>query len=89
MRALEKSKQLGSRRSPSGWFYLAMTYWQQGDRAKARSSYGNGVQWMEKHNPRNEELVRLRAEATVLLGMSDHTIPLAKEEEHDQQRPKP
>src|SRR5208337_711300 len=61
--ALEKSKQLRAGCSPSGWFFHAMTCWQQGQMEKARSSYDKGVDWMEKNNSRDEELRRFREEA--------------------------
>src|SRR5262249_46403963 len=45
-----------------GNFYLAMTYARQADPERARRSYEEAVQWMDKNQPRNPDLVRLRAE---------------------------
>jgi serine/threonine protein kinase/tetratricopeptide (TPR) repeat protein len=50
-----------------GSFLLAMAYWQRGDKEKARQEYDRAVRWMEKHEPKDEELLRFRAEATGLL----------------------
>ncbi len=36
----------------------------------ARKWFGQAVQWMEKKQPRNEELRRFRAEAEGLLGIN-------------------
>ncbi|MBI1918116.1 MAG: tetratricopeptide repeat protein, partial [Planctomycetes bacterium] len=44
-------------------FFLAMAYWKIGDKDKARRAYEQGVQWMDKNQPNNEELRRFRAEA--------------------------
>jgi tetratricopeptide (TPR) repeat protein len=69
--ALEKSMQLHSGGESFDWFFLAMSHWQLGDGYKARSWYGQAVRWMDKNNPQNEELRRLRAEAAVLLGIEE------------------
>jgi len=45
------------------WFFLAMTRWQLGDKQEARKWYDKAVQWMEKNQPKDEELIRFRAEA--------------------------
>jgi eukaryotic-like serine/threonine-protein kinase len=87
--ALEKSMQLGSDIDPSCWFFHAMAWWQQGDKGKARSSYGRGVEWMEKNSSQDEELRRFRAEAAALLGVIDQPKPTAKKEEITKQRSKP
>jgi hypothetical protein len=52
------------------WFFLAMAHWRLGDKPQARSWYGKAVSWMEKNQPRNEELMRFRAEAAALLGVN-------------------
>jgi tetratricopeptide (TPR) repeat protein len=49
-------------------FFLAMAYWKNGDHGEARKWYAQGLAWMEKHDPVNEELRRFRAEAGLLLG---------------------
>jgi hypothetical protein len=40
-----------------------MACWQLGDKNDARKRYDQAVQWMEKNQPKNEELWRFRAEA--------------------------
>jgi tetratricopeptide (TPR) repeat protein len=68
--ALEQSKALyaGSPESEQpgsfGTFLLAMAYWQRGDKEKARQEYDRAVQWMEKNEPKDEDLLRIRTEAT-------------------------
>jgi tetratricopeptide (TPR) repeat protein/serine/threonine protein kinase len=52
------------------WFFLAMAHWQLGDADKARQCYDNAVCWMEEHQPKDEELVRFRAEAEELLAIN-------------------
>jgi hypothetical protein len=46
-----------------------MACWQLGERDEARIWYERAVQWMEKHAPKNDELLRFRAEAAELLGL--------------------
>jgi superkiller protein 3 len=48
-------------------FFLAMAYWQVGEKEKARAAFEQGVQWVDKNQPTNEELRRFRAEAEKLL----------------------
>ncbi len=49
-------------------FYLAMTYWHQGNKADAREMYDRAVAWTDKNKPDDPELRGLRAEAAALLG---------------------
>ena len=48
-------------------FFLAMTYWHQGNSKEAREMYDRAVAWMEKNKPDDPELRKFRAEATTLL----------------------
>jgi hypothetical protein len=48
-------------------FFLAMAWWQEGDKEQARHWYRRGNVWMEEHNPDHETLIRFREEATALL----------------------
>ena len=66
--ALEKSHQLDSDGNHAGWFFLAMAQWHLDHQQEARRWYDKAVEWMEKHNPDDGELVRFRAEAAQLLG---------------------
>jgi predicted Zn-dependent protease len=54
-----------------GTFYLAMTYARQGDGDRARRFYEEAVKWMNNHQPRNPDLIRLRVEAEAALKMSN------------------
>ena len=65
--ALEKVKELGFSCDSLEWFPLAMAHWQLGEKEAARKWYDQAVQWMEKNDPRNEELGRFRVEADKLL----------------------
>ena len=67
--ALEKSTSFAPRRRWLNWFFLAMAHWQLGDKDEARKWYDKGVEWMDKNQPKNEELRRFRAEAAELLGI--------------------
>ena len=51
-------------------FFLAMVHWQLGHKDEARTWYDRSVEWMEKHQPKNEELLRFRADAEQLLGIT-------------------
>jgi tetratricopeptide (TPR) repeat protein len=52
-------------------FFLAMTYWHQGDKTDAREMYDRAVAWTDKNKPGDPELRGLRAEAAALLGQPD------------------
>jgi tetratricopeptide (TPR) repeat protein len=73
--ALEKSMELGQGGDSSDWFFLAMAHWHLGEKDAARESYDRAVTWMEKHAPRNEELIGFRAEAAELLGVNEKKQP--------------
>jgi tetratricopeptide (TPR) repeat protein len=66
--ALEKSIAL---RKDGGdafpWFFLAMAYWQSGDKAAARKWYDRAVGWMEKNSPNDKYLRCFRVEADQLI----------------------
>jgi tetratricopeptide (TPR) repeat protein len=68
--ALNKSIQLRKGEGDS-WksFFLAMAYWQLGEKKKARDFYDQAVVWMAEHDPQADELKRLRGEAAELLGI--------------------
>ncbi len=67
--ALEKSAQLRGGGNDDHQFFLAMAFWQLGKRDEARNQYDNAVAWMVKNKPNDDDLIRFRAEAAVLLGM--------------------
>jgi tetratricopeptide (TPR) repeat protein/serine/threonine protein kinase len=67
---LEKSAGLRPRDDCARRLFLAMAYWQLGDKNKAREFYRQAVEWLEKNQPYDpEELRRFRAEADQLLGI--------------------
>jgi tetratricopeptide (TPR) repeat protein len=69
--ALTKSVQLSKGGDSSDFFFLAMAHWQLGEKEQARTWYEQAVQWMDKHQPQDEELRRFRTEAAELLGISE------------------
>jgi eukaryotic-like serine/threonine-protein kinase len=69
--ALEKSMELREGGDSFDWFFLAMAHWQLGDKGQARKWYDQAVVWMEKNQPNHGELRRLRAEAGVLLRITE------------------
>ncbi len=69
--ALEKSMGLRRGGDSFDWFFVALAHRQLGDHDEPRKWYGRAVEWMDKHQPGNEELRRFRAEATRVLGMND------------------
>jgi uncharacterized protein HemY len=68
---LEKSMELRKGGDSFDWFFLAMAHWKLGEKDKARTRFDQAVEWMDKHQPRDEELRRFRAEAAELLGIKD------------------
>ena len=69
--ALERSMGLRKGGDSFDWFFLAMAHWQLGDKGQARKWYDQAVAWMEKNQPNHGELRRFRAEAAVLLGITE------------------
>jgi tetratricopeptide (TPR) repeat protein len=79
--ALEKSLELNRGITAHTGFFLAMAHWQlQAEtttaeeqarrRQEARKWYDDAVAWMEKNGRNDEELMRFRAEAAELLGIT-------------------
>jgi serine/threonine protein kinase/tetratricopeptide (TPR) repeat protein len=67
--AMKKSLELRKGGDGTELFFLAMAYWQLGDRDQSRAFYDRAVQWMEKNKPQDEDLRQFRAEAADLLGI--------------------
>ena len=66
--ALTKSMELMHGESEGfNTFFLAMSHWQLSDKPQALSWYAKAIAWMEKNQPKNEELIRFRDEAAALL----------------------
>jgi hypothetical protein len=53
------------------WYFLALAHWQLGHKDDARTWNEKAVSWMDNNQPENKELLRFRAEAAELLGISD------------------
>ena len=63
----------------SNLFFLTMALWQQGEKDRSRSYFGQAVDWTKKNDPKNTELLRFWREAAALLGQpgpSDDALPL-------------
>ncbi len=74
--ALKQSNELMKGESFSfNAFFLAMAHWQLDEKDEAGKWYKQAVDWMEKNQPQDEELVRFRAEAAELLGIAEDVLP--------------
>jgi serine/threonine protein kinase/tetratricopeptide (TPR) repeat protein len=69
IRELQESVEISQGGTSYDFFFLAMDHWQLGDKDQARSWFRKAVEWMDKHEPRDEDLLRFRAEAAELLGV--------------------
>jgi tetratricopeptide (TPR) repeat protein len=65
--ALQKATEIRSGGDSAEWFLLALAHWRLGDRQQGRAWYDRAIRWMDKNQPRDENLRRWRAEATALL----------------------
>ena len=65
--SMEKVKGFGSSGDSIEWFLLAMAHYQLGNRDEARRWYDRAVKWMDKNNPKDDELRRFRIEAAEVL----------------------
>jgi uncharacterized protein HemY len=58
-------------------FFLAMAYWQMGEKEKGRKWYATALESMKTASqPTGRELAQFRSEASHLLGISDRALPL-------------
>ncbi len=69
VQALKQAMELHKGGDGFDWFFLAMAYWRLGEKDQARQWYDRAVQWMDKNDPKNDELRRFRSEAAELLGV--------------------
>ena len=74
--AVQKSMELRQGGDSFDWFFLAMAHWQLDHKQEARVWYDKAVEWMDKHQPKNGELMRFCAEADELLGISKASEPV-------------
>jgi serine/threonine protein kinase/predicted Zn-dependent protease len=65
--ALNKSMELRAGGDSYDWFFLAMAHWKLGNRDEARRWLAKGVEWLQLHETKNEELRRFQAEAQAVL----------------------
>jgi tetratricopeptide (TPR) repeat protein len=72
---LEKSLLLRNGGDSFDYFFLAMAHHQLGNHAEARRWYDRAVQWMDQNAPKDDELLRFRAEAAELLGVTEDQRP--------------
>ena len=89
VKALMKASELNSGGAANTWFFLATAHWQKGEKDQARQSYDKAVTLMEKNKPQSAELLRFRAEAAALLGVTDHPAPTGEKEANTTQQSKP
>src|SRR4029453_10714151 len=72
--AFEKSRELRKSSTCTGYdgFVLAMAHWQLGEKEEARKWYDQTAQWVEKHPPPPQHVIRrFRAEAEELMKITD------------------
>jgi tetratricopeptide (TPR) repeat protein len=69
--ALKRATEIRSGGDSAEWFFLAMAYWRLGDKQQGRAWYDRAVRWMDEHQPRDEKLRRIRAEAAAVLEVAD------------------
>jgi tetratricopeptide (TPR) repeat protein len=76
--ALHKSVALRPNEGDSfDWFFLAIAYWHQGQKAEAHEWFERAVRWREEHNPNDADLRRFHAEAATLLRLPQPPNPAA------------
>jgi tetratricopeptide (TPR) repeat protein len=74
--ALEKPNPLsGGKQLGHNAFFIAMAHWQLGRKDEARQWYDRAVEWMDKNKRNEAELIRFRAEAATLLGVTEGVPP--------------
>ena len=67
--AIEKSMALRQGGDGFDWIFLAMIHRRLNENEKARAWFDKAVDWADRHEPKNEELLQFRAEARDLLGI--------------------
>jgi tetratricopeptide (TPR) repeat protein len=87
--ALTQVLELSAGDTPGEWFFMAMTEWQIGNKAKARFWYNKAKEWTKKNDLQLETLSRIGDEATALLGVSDGTKSNREEDRRSPQSSKP
>ncbi len=72
--ALETARTLLGGKDMEHQFFLAMTYWQLGDRDMAKACFEEAAAWLDEKT-RDEEQYRFRDEAKQLIGTADSLAP--------------
>ncbi len=73
IKALKKSNTQGNGGTLcSNGIFLAMAYWDLGNKDEARRWYDEAVDWMDKNMPDDKGLRRFRAEAEKLMGIEEN-----------------
>jgi tetratricopeptide (TPR) repeat protein len=69
--ALEKSERLApGKLVAQNSLFLAMAHWQAGHTEEARRWYQQAVQWMDKNQPADPDVLQVRAQAARMLGVA-------------------
>jgi eukaryotic-like serine/threonine-protein kinase len=68
--SLQKAMELREGGGAQDWLFLAMAYWQQGDRKQAHHWYEKAAAWIGKNQPADESYLRFRAEAAGLMKLA-------------------
>jgi serine/threonine protein kinase/tetratricopeptide (TPR) repeat protein len=68
--ALTRAMGLQSGGNAEEWYFLAMAHWQRGENDEARSWLDKAVAWTDRRQPRDDDLRRVRDEATALIGLA-------------------
>jgi serine/threonine protein kinase/WD40 repeat protein len=76
--SLSKSMELRDGGDGFDWFFMAMAHHQQGDRPHANCWFDKADRWLQTSRPRDEELLRFRAEAEALLGRKGRSIKVGE-----------
>jgi tetratricopeptide (TPR) repeat protein len=66
--ALETALPLRDGGDASDWLFLAMARWRLSDQTAARGWYDKARSWIDQHKPQDEDLHRVLAETSALLG---------------------
>jgi tetratricopeptide (TPR) repeat protein len=71
---LEKAMELAGGGDSEEWYFLAMAYWQLGNKGEARRWYAKAAEWQDKNDPDNYEFRTFRTEAAILLNVDDYPL---------------
>jgi tetratricopeptide (TPR) repeat protein len=73
----------------TGWYHLAMAFWQKGDKQNARLWYDKAAAWMENNRATNDDFYKLRDETSLMLGVTDGLAVTGDKEENTQRQSRP